>query len=188
MKKLALLLFVAVVTSSTAFCQPGFQKHNPLLDLNLSPSHNQKINPEFNSGINPKFNWNLNPMHNDALNPIKNQTINPQSNPALNPKLCEVLNPMFANALHPKNPVWHGTFLFDKEDKLIGYISMACQQILLSFNTGGDWTGYYVKSSFNTYNEFTVEGVWTGKYLCPDLNEGYNLFTNEGDWTGNHIK
>jgi hypothetical protein len=188
MKKLALLSLIFLISAEIVFCQTGLQKHNPLLDYNLSPAHNDKINPISNPGINPKYNWNLNPMHNDILNPSKNPAINPESNPSLNASTCQALNPMFANSLHPKNPLWAGNFLFDKDDKLIGFISVACQQILLEFNASGDWTGYFVRSSYGTYNEFSVDGKWTGKFLCPDSSEGYNLFSNDSEWTGEHIK
>ena len=188
MKKLALISLCLLASAQFVFCQTGLQKHNPLLDFNLSPAHNDKINPISNASINPKYNWNMNPMHNDALNPSKNQAINPLINLSLNPSVSQSLNPMFTNALHPKNSTWAGNFLFDKDDKMIGFISVACQQLLLSFNAGGEWTGYFVRSSYGTFNEFTIDGAWTGKYLCPDSNEGYNLFSNDGEWTGQHIK
>ena len=188
MKKLALLILSLVSLAQINFGQTGLQKHNPLLDFNLSPSHNDKINPTANSAISPKYNWNLSPLHNDALNPTKVNNINPQLNGSVNPNLCENLNPMFTNALHPKNPAWSGNFLFDKDDKLIGFVSVANQQVMLCFNAAGEWNGYFVRSAIGTFNEFSLDGKWTGRFLCPDSSEGYNLFSSEGDWTGEHIK
>lgn len=189
MKKLALTLLPFIFAATIAVSQTGLQKHNPLLDFNLSPSHNDKINPIANSSINPKYNWNVNPMHNDALNPSKNASISPVSNPTFNASTCQSLNPMFTNALHPKNSLWTGDFLFNKDDKLIGFISIANQYIMLSFNASGDWTGYFVKSSYGaTFNEFKLDGSWSGRFLCTDSNEGFNLFSSDGEWTGEHIK
>ncbi len=182
MKRLHLLFFSTIFIGNIAFSQTGLQKHNPLIDFNLSPAHNDKINPIANSFINPKYNWNLNPMHNDLLNPLKNAVINPQSNTSLNAAATQGLNPMFTAALHPKNAQWTGNFMFDRDDKLIGFISVANQYIMLSFSANGDWTGYYVKSSFGeTFNEFSLEGAWTGKFLCSDSNEGYNVFSKDGE-------
>lgn len=188
MKKLVSFSLFLIFSAEIVFCQTGLQKHNPLLDFNLSPAHNDKINPISNPGINPKYNWNISPMHNDVLNPLKNAIINPQSNLSLNPNECQALNPMFTTSLHPKNPAWAGNFLFDKDDKLIGFISVACQQVLLSFNASGEWAGYFARSAYGTFNEFSIDGKWTGRFLCPDSNEGYNLFSNDGEWTGEHIK
>jgi hypothetical protein len=71
---------------------------------------------------------------------------------------------------------------------LIGFISLPCQQVLLSFNAKGEWTGYFARSSYGMFNEFGIDGKWTGRFLCPDSSEGYNLFSNDGEWTGEHIK
>ncbi len=106
-------------------------KYNPQVDYNLSPSRNMQINPLFNSGINPKKNWNINPAQNVNINPSKNELINPKSNPSVNPNENKILNPMFANSLHPQNLNWQGHFLFDKDDNLIGYISIASQEVML---------------------------------------------------------
>ncbi|HCL83617.1 MAG TPA: hypothetical protein DIC22_06555, partial [Chitinophagaceae bacterium] len=73
-------------------------------------------------------------------------------------------------------------------DDLIGYISVATQQLMLSFNADGEWTGFFVKAATGIYNHFDVKGVWDGKYLCYDSVVGFNLFEKDGSWTGQHIK
>ena len=188
MKKLATLSLCFALSIFLVNGQGALQKHNPKVDLNLSPSHNEKINPTSNTTISPKYNWNLNPYRIDALNPSKNYLINPLISTYLNPSVCESLNPMFTNSLQPKSTLWSGNFLFDKDDKLIGFVSVANQNVMLSFNSLGDWTGYYVRSSLTTYNEFGLDGKWTGNFLCPDSMIGYNIFNSAGDWTGQHIK
>jgi len=163
-------------------------KFNPLIDYNLSPAHNRKINPLFNSGINPKVNWNINPSENKTINPGINTYINPKSNLSLNPSENRVLNPMFANALHPQNLTWQGHYLFDKDDKLIGYISVASQEVMLCFDLEYKWQCYFIRSSNGNFNQFTLEGEWTGGYVSHDSSEGFNIFSSNGDWTGKHIQ
>ena len=81
--------------------------------------------------INPQMNWNINPIHNKKINPIYNAEINPQNNAEMNPEKNMFLNPMFRNELHPKSPDWKGSYLFDKNDELVGFVSKASQNVLL---------------------------------------------------------
>jgi hypothetical protein len=106
----------------------------------------------------------------------------------MNPEKNVFLNPMFRNELHPKSPDWKGSYLFDKNDELIGYVSKASQNVLLVFDANSQWTGYFIRATENIYNEFTPEGTWTGRMLCSDSMSGFNLFDNEGKWTGKHVK
>ncbi len=182
---LVILLF-CWVSGSMAQQEPP-AKYNPLLDFNLSPAHNKKINPLFNSSINPQINWNINPLKNIAINPAKNEFINPKSNAALNPNENKLLNPMFANSLHPQNPTWKGHYLFDKDDKLIGFITVASQEVMLCFDMEYKWTCFYIRSSTGNFNQFSLSGEWTGGYLSHDSSEGLNEFSPGGEWTGNHI-
>ena len=163
-------------------------KQNPQVDYNLSPTHNKRINPNFNSTINPAFNWNYNPLQNNTINPDSTSTINPLQNESVNPRLSELLNPMLNNILHPMNLSWQGKYLFDSTDNLIAFVSVASQDVLLCFNKSGQWTCYFVKTPKGTYNQFSLAGEWTGKFLCPDSVEGYNLFNKQGVWTGSHLK
>ena len=112
------------------------------MDINLSPNFNATINPEKNSNINPKYNWNINPAHNNDINPEYNSTINPLNHFELNPDVNKTLNPMYHNEYHPKNPAWKGLYIFNRTDDLIGYISVATQQLMLTFDAQGDWTGF----------------------------------------------
>jgi hypothetical protein len=163
-------------------------KQNPQMDHNLSPAFNQRINPKYNSTINPAFNWNYNPIENKSINPDSTTDINPLHNESINPKQTEMYNPMLNNILHPMNISWRGRYLFDSTDNLIAFITVASQNILLCFNKSGQWTCYFVKTAKGTYNQFTLAGQWTGRFLCPDSVEGYNLFNKEGVWTGSHLK
>jgi hypothetical protein len=89
---------------------------------------------------------------------------------------------MYHNEYHPKNPSWKGLYIFNKTDDLIGYISVATQQLMLSFDLQAEWTGFYVKASPGIYNHFDVKGVWDGIYLCFDSVVGYNVFDKSGNW------
>jgi hypothetical protein len=163
-------------------------KQNPKVDHNLSPAFNNRINPKFNSAINPTFNWNYNPLQNSTINPDSTIAISPLHNESVNPKLSELLNPMLNNILHPMNLSWQGRYLFDSSDNLIAFVTVASQNVLLCFNKSGQWTCYFVRTPKGTYNQFTLAGEWTGKFLCPDSVEGFNLFNKEGVWTGSHLK
>jgi len=65
---------------------------------------------------------------------------------------------------------------------------VASQYLMLSFDSTGEWTGFYVKASLGIYNHFDVKAIWDGKYLCFDSVVGYNVFDKQGNWTGQHIK
>lgn len=163
-------------------------RFNPLFDFNLSPSHNKRINPLYNSLINPKLNWNINPSLNNNLNPTKNLGINPKSNPSLNPVDNRILNPMYSNSLHPQHPGWTGHYLFDKDDSLIGFVTIASQEVILCFDKQYNWVCYFIRSSTGSYNQFTLSGDWTGSYLSQDSSEGFNFFSADGEWTGKHME
>lgn len=163
-------------------------KHDPKLDINLSPASNSIINPDKNSNINPKYNWNINPIHNADVNPETNSTINPLDHFELNPDINKNLNPMYHNEYHPRNPSWKGLYIFNKSDEVIGYVSVATQQLMLLFDGQAEWTGFCVKAGNGIYNIYDIKGIWTGKYLCFDSLIGYNLFEKDGTWNGQHIK
>jgi hypothetical protein len=190
MMRRLLSIVIAVFVLIQGRSQDGIvsNKHNPKMDHNLSPFYNHQINPNYNSSINPNLNWNYNPAQTKAINPDSTIGINPKHNPSLNPKEIELYNPMLNNTLHPKNFTWKGKYLFDSTDNVVGFISIASQNILLCFNKEGHWTCYFVRTAKGTYNQFQLTGEWTGKFLCPDSLEGYNLFTKDGVWTGNHVK
>jgi len=190
MRTALLFFFIAICFFQKARAQDGLvaTKHNPRIDHNLSPAFNHNINPNFNPTINPNFNWNYNPMQTKLINPDSTTVISPLHNPDVDPKQVEMFNPMLNNILHPKNFSWRGKYLFDSTDNLIGFITVASQNILLCFNKEGHWTCYFVRTPKGTYNQFQLTGEWTGKFLCPDSLEGFNMFTKDGVWTGNHVK
>ncbi len=190
MRTSLLFIFIASCCFTQALAQEGLVdiKHNPKVDHNLSPAFNQKINPNYNASINPNFNWNYNPIQTRLINPDSTFVINPLHNPELNPKQMEMYDPMLNNILHPRNYSWRGKYLFDSTDNLIGFITVASQNILLCFNKEGRWTCYFVRTPKGTYNQFQLTGEWTGRFLCPDSLEGFNMFTKDGVWTGNHVK
>ncbi|RYY30784.1 MAG: hypothetical protein EOO04_03870 [Chitinophagaceae bacterium] len=140
---LPILVFVAFCVQPLN-AQQLLAKHNPKMDVNLSPGTNGVINPIKNSKINPMFNWNLNPVKTSNLNPAENTAINPLNNPDFNPNENQHLNPMYQNVLHPKNPMWKGLYLYDKEDNLVGYITKATQDVMLCFDLDSQWCGFYV--------------------------------------------
>jgi hypothetical protein len=166
----------------------AFKGHDPKKDANLNPFVNRKINPDSNLSISPVANWNMNPLKENSLNPTQNSSINPMTNLQLNPQSNDVLNPVIMRSLRPSTETWKGLFLFNDSNQLFGYISIATQNVMLSFDNSGTWNGYYVKAGSYMYNYFTLFGVWTGMFLCYDNQSGYNLFDKNGKWTHIHIK
>jgi hypothetical protein len=166
----------------------AFRGHDPKKDANLNPFINKKINPDSNRFINPASNYNMNPLKENSLNPTQNATINPMINLQLNPQSNDVLNPVIMKSLRPSTETWKGLFLFNESNQLFGYISVATQYVMLSFDNSGTWNGYYVKAGDNMYNYFTLFGVWTGMFLCYDNQSGYNLFDKNGKWTHIYVK
>ena len=154
MKKLLLLSLASLLLMHEGFSQNLENRHDPKIDFNLSPTFNSTLNPEKNSNINPKYNWNINPMHNNDVNPEFNSTINPLNHFELNPDINKTLNPMYHNEYHPKNPAWKGLYIFNKTDDLIGYVSIATQQLMLTFDIQGEWTGFYVRASPGYFQSF----------------------------------
>ena len=122
------------------------------------------------------------------MNPAQNATINPITNRQLNPQTNEVLNPVIMKGLRPSTGTWKGLFIFNDSNQIFGYISVATQDVMLSFDNSGTWNGYYVRAGSQTYNYFTLFGVWTGMFLCFDSQSGYNLFDKSGKWTHIHVK
>jgi hypothetical protein len=163
-------------------------KHNPGIDMNLSPLHNSSIHPEHNSSINPKLNWNINPYKNGLINPEKITTINPKVNTTLNPLANQEMNPMFSIYMSPKYENWHGLYLFDSNNALIGYVTKYSQEIMIQFDKESNWTYFYIKTAKGTFNQFNLSADWTGNFLCFDSLTGFNLFDKECEWTGEHIK
>lgn len=164
------------------------KKHDPKIDANLSPNFNPRINPEKNSILHPKFNWNLNPHKNGLICPDKVASINPLKNADLNPIDKTDMNPMFVTNLSPKFVTWKGQYIFDKEDNHIGYITYINQFLIAEFDKTAAWKFFYVKTAKGTYNQFDLEGKWTGAYICSDEMAGFNLFDAKDEWTGMHIK
>jgi len=157
-KNLLTVIFFLIFCRSLSFGQILDCKHDPKFDNNLSPALNSLINPEKNSNINPKYNWNINPLHNNDVNPNTNSSINPVGHADFNPDLNKNLNPMFHNEYHPKNPAWKGLYLFNKNDEVIGYVSVATQLLMLCFDTQSEWTGFFVKAGNGIYNHFDTMG------------------------------
>jgi hypothetical protein len=166
----------------------AFKGHDPKKDANLNPFVNRQINPDSNLSISPVANWNMNPLKENSLNPTQNSSINPMINLQLNPQSNDVLNPVIMRGLRPSTETWKGLFLFNESNQLFGYISIATQNVMLSFDNSGTWNGYYVKAGRFMYNYFTLFGVWTGMFLCYDNQSGYNLFDKNGRWTHIHVK
>jgi len=187
--ELYLSLFISgILTASVCNSQELLAKHNPKMDVNLSPQTNGIINPFKNSKINPKFNWNINPSKTSTLNPTVNQAINPLNNIGFNPCENQSINPMYQNLLHPKNPQWKGLYMYDKDDNLAGYITKATQDVMLCFDRNSEWCGFYVRAEQNIFNHFDMKAQFTGDFICYDSMFGYNEFGKDGEWTGRHIK
>src|SRR6478735_1120770 len=147
MKKILLLSLVSLLMIHKGNSQSLENRHDPKIDFNLSPTFNSTLNPEKNSNINPKYNWNINPMHNNDVNPELKRTISPLIPFELNPDITKTLNRIYHNEYHPKNPSWKGLYIFNNTDELIGYVSVATQYLMLTFDSTGEWTGFYVRAT-----------------------------------------
>ncbi|MDD3892652.1 MAG: hypothetical protein PHE03_10175, partial [Bacteroidales bacterium] len=78
-------------------------------------------------------------------------------------------------------------YLFNESADPIGILVYANSDIYLYYDLQGEWIGYFVSAKTN-FNLFSLEGDWTGKYLCSDSKNGYNLFDEDGEWTDNYVK
>ncbi|GAC1451151.1 MAG: hypothetical protein NVSMB7_13680 [Chitinophagaceae bacterium] len=188
MGKIFTISFILLFCFTGSRAQYLNEKHNPALDVNLSPSQNYAIHPDHNSTINPKLNWNINPFKNGLINPEKVPNINPKKNKQLNPIENEEMNPMFSVYMSPKFEGWHGLYLFDTNNNLLGYITQYSQDIMLQFDKESTWTFFYVRTAKGTYNQFNLSADWTGNFLIFDSMIGFNLFDKQCAWTGMHIK
>jgi len=188
MGKIITLLTILLASCFLSPAQTVDEKHNPKLDLNLSPSHNTAICPEHNAAINPRLNWNINPRKNGLISPDQVDGINPAKNTELNPVTNAEMNPMFVLWMSPRYVRWKGLYLFNKDDELQGYITKYSQDLMLGFDKDATWKCFYIKTAKGTYNQFNLSGKWTGYFLCFDSSVGYNLFDDKEEWTGMHIK
>ncbi len=161
---------------------------DPRYNSSFNPRYNTRISPTYNSQINPKFNMNLNPKYTPELSPKFNANLNPQFNYDLNPKLNTALNPDYNYNLVPRYGADAGLylFMFDKNANMTAVIMPASPNVWLLFDDKNNWKGYFVFTGGN-WNRYTIDGLWTGEYLCPDNNGGYNYFTENGDWTGEYV-
>jgi hypothetical protein len=130
---------------------------------------------------------NQNPKYTTSINPKYTTSINPKYTTSINPKYTTSINPKYTSGLNPFNGQWEGKYLFDESANLIGLLAFANSEIYLYYNTQGKWIGYFVRAKSN-YNLFSLDGEWTGKYLCSDSKSGYNLFDENGEWTDNYVK
>ncbi|MDE3250304.1 MAG: hypothetical protein KGO82_16705, partial [Bacteroidota bacterium] len=152
MGKIFTITFLSVLIFVRSQAQFFDEKHNPLLDANLSPTQNAAIHPGHNSSINPKMNWNINPYKNGLINPEKIATINPKQNAAINPLQNQEMNPMFSIYMSPKFEHWHGLYVFDSNNALIGYVTKYSQDLMIQFDKESNWTCFYVRTAKGTFN------------------------------------
>lgn len=184
---IAAVVCIAVPLSAQDLELPS--QRDPLKNLVINPYSNPRINPGRNMRISPKTNWNINPGQNDAINPDKNKLINPKFNKEFSPISNHSINPMFTFSLHPlSNDNWTGYYTFNKENRFNGYLVIANQFIILDFDDKGNWKGYLVKTSTNTYNYFNLQDEWTRAFYCEDSMVGLNVFDAAGEWTGIYAK
>jgi hypothetical protein len=160
-----------------------------------NPKFNTSINPKFTTAINPKFTSSINPLFTSSINPRFSSDINPKYTSTINPRFNYELNPKFNSRINPKfsfeyNPAYGGRvsyYMYNYDADLIGLLVKVNDAVMLYFNKGGEWIGYFIKAKDN-YNLFDLEGEWTGRYLCSDSQAGYNLFNENGDWSTNYVK
>jgi hypothetical protein len=183
-----LVISLSVYSELCAQNDIAFKGHDPRKDANLNPYINKEINPDSNLSINPSANWNMNPLKENSVNPTQNSAINPMVNLQLNPQSNDLLNPVIMKGLRPSTETWKGLFLFNDSNEIFGYISIATQNVMISFDGNGTWNGYFVKAGRFMYNYFNLFGAWTGMFLCYDNQSGYNLFDRNGKWMHIYVK
>jgi hypothetical protein len=176
-------LLAACLVSAQVFVPA---EKDPRYSTELNPVYNNRVNPTYNPQINPKFNAKLNPKYTPEISPKFNANLNPQFNFDLNPKMNTALNPEYNYQLVPRYGVDGGIYMFDKNANLTGIIMPASANVWLLFDDKNNWRGYFVRTGSN-WNRYTIDGTWTGEYLCPNDNRGYNYFTEEGSWTGEYV-
>lgn len=154
---------------------------NPKYNNSINPSYTLAINPNFTPSINPKFTPSINPKFTPAINPVYTININPQYNPAINPNFNFTLNPTYNYKLNPKYSEWTGQYMFNSNSDLIGFIVQASDVVSLYFTNAGTWQGYFVGGNY-----FSLDGSWTGSYLCSNSRGGCNFFNKEDEWTGEY--
>ena len=137
------------------------------------------------SAQEPELPAQRDPLRNLAINPNDNNRINQEFSPIAN----HSINPMFNFTLHPlSNNQWTGQYIFNKDGQMVGYLVDATQFIKLDFDQKGNWKGYLVKTSTNTYLYYNLQDEWTKGFYCEDSMVGYNIFDGQAEWTGLYAK
>ena len=137
------------------------------------------------SAQEPELPAQRDPLRNLAINPNDNNRINKEFSPIAN----HSINPMFNFTLHPlSNNQWTGQYIFNKDGQMVGYLVDATQFIKLDFDQKGNWKGYLVKTSTNTYLYYNLQDEWTKGFYCEDSMVGYNIFDGQAEWTGLYAK
>jgi len=77
--------------------------------------------------------------------------------------------------------------MFDENEDAVGFLTRANSSVYLYFSITRQWIGYFVRAKGN-FNLFSLDGSWTGQYLCYDSEGGFNLFNSESDWTKLYAK
>ena len=103
-----------------------------------------------------------------ARNPIFNHTINPIFN--------HTINPIF-------NPNFNGYFIYDGENRKVGYLIDANEDVKLIYNLDNTQQGYAVESSQSFYIVFDMSNNWIG-YFASDGADGFNYFNLNNEWVG----
>jgi hypothetical protein len=178
---------VSILFSSLCIAQIIPINQNPKYNSQLDPRFNVNINPDFTSSINPKFTTDINPDFNTSLNPTYTPSVNPKFNTEIDPEYNSSLNPRYNSRLDPKNGFWEGMYLFDQNADAIGLLVRASKNLYLHYTIKKEWIGYFARAGSN-FNYFTVDGKWTGQFLCSDSEQGYNLFDENAKWTENFVK
>ncbi len=156
---------------------------NPKTTPSVNPNFTPSINPNFTPSINPAFTPGINPDFTPSINPEFTPSINPLFTPSINPNFTPSINPAFTPSIDPTKSTWTGYYVFDLDAEFFGVVVKVGgnEKVMILFDTGGKWKGYFVSNGSKGYNWFDLKGKWVG-YAILNSKVGFNLFDKKGKW------
>ena len=157
---------------------------NPRRNSSINPRINSSINPRINSSINPRINSSINPRINSSINPRINSSINPRINSSINPRINSSINPRINSSINPRrNAAFGGPYLYNHDQRNVGYLVKANEDVELVFELSGDFSGYLVAANEEVRVQFDTSNQWVG--FVVRANEEVSLrYTTSGEWVG----
>jgi hypothetical protein len=133
----------------------------------IDPNRNMMIDPRRNMMIDPNRNMMIDPNRNMMIDPRRNMMIDPNRNPLIDPR---------------RNTVWDGSYLYDLNGAVSGFIVRANDKVALLFDQQANFIGPVVPAGDN-YNLFDDGGRWIG-FFASNGSKGSNRFDVSARWNG----